>query len=141
MQEDYLRELGQEAHRIAVEKGWYDCKECRGSGNSPAPAPCGVCAGTGRKARDLPTALMMMVSEICEALETYRDGYEPKHWGWFKECEKTSPKPEGFPMEMADAIIRIVETCNFYGVDLDEAVRVKMEYNKTRPYRHGDKAC
>lgn len=146
MQENYLKELGASANATAVEKGWYDCKRCKGTGTAPfpAPAPCLACEGTGRKARELPTALMMMVSELCEALEDYRNGNNGQplsHWGWYKECEKTDPKPEGFPMEMADALIRIVETCHHYGVDLDEAVRVKMEYNKSRPYRHGGKAC
>ena len=48
-------------------------------------------------------------------------------------------KPEGIPIELADAIIRICDTCGQYGIDLDRAIRLKMEYNKTRPYKHGKK--
>ena len=42
-------------------------------------------------------------------------------------------------MELADAIIRIADMCGAYGLDLEEALTKKMEYNKSRPYRHGGK--
>jgi NTP pyrophosphatase (non-canonical NTP hydrolase) len=54
-----------------------------------------------------------------------------------QECEHG--KPEGIPIELADVIIRICDTCGQYGIDLDRAIRLKMEYNKTRPYKHGKK--
>jgi len=48
-------------------------------------------------------------------------------------------KPEGIPSELADIIIRIGDFCGYYGIDLDAAIREKLEYNKSRSYRHGNK--
>lgn len=40
---------------------------------------------------------------------------------------------------MADCIIRILDWAGKEGLDMDKIIREKMEYNKTRPYRHGGK--
>jgi hypothetical protein len=40
---------------------------------------------------------------------------------------------------MADAIIRILQLTAAFGIDMDAAVRMKMEYNMTRPPKHGRK--
>ena len=48
-------------------------------------------------------------------------------------------KPCGIPFELADYAIRIFDACGRYGIDLEQAIRVKMEYNKNRPYKHGKK--
>ena len=34
-------------------------------------------------------------------------------------------------------ILAIEEFCQNNGIDLDRAIKLKMEYNKTRPYKHG----
>ena len=49
-------------------------------------------------------------------------------------------KPMGFAVELADILIRVGDLAGFLGIDLDEAVRLKMAYNRTRPHRHGGKA-
>lgn len=49
-------------------------------------------------------------------------------------------KPVGVPSELADIIIRVLDIAAARGVDIDRAVREKMEYNVTRPYKHGKKA-
>jgi NTP pyrophosphatase (non-canonical NTP hydrolase) len=41
--------------------------------------------------------------------------------------------------EMADIIIRVLDTAGFFGLDIGEAIRKKLEYNRTRPQRHGGK--
>jgi NTP pyrophosphatase (non-canonical NTP hydrolase) len=102
---------------------------------------------------DLPTQLLLAHSELSEAVEEFRD-----HAGlteiWYSHTIKTGrrnkttievdagtvdAKPEGIPIELADCIIRICDWCGQNGVDLKEAIRIKMEYNKSRPMRHGGK--
>jgi NTP pyrophosphatase (non-canonical NTP hydrolase) len=41
--------------------------------------------------------------------------------------------------ELADILIRVLDTAQTLGIDLGRAVRVKDAYNQTRPYRHGNK--
>lgn len=74
-------------------------------------------------------------SEISEALEEYRNGHD------FTEIYYgPDGKPEGIPVELADCIIRIMDTAAHYGMDLEKAIAEKMDYNANRPYRHGNKA-
>lgn len=50
-------------------------------------------------------------------------------------------KPEGFWVEIADAVIRIADLAGSCGAaaELVEAVQVKHHYNASRPHRHGGK--
>ena len=50
-------------------------------------------------------------------------------------------KPEGIAVELADAMIRILDYCAYSGIDIEEALKLKHAYNKGRPYRHGGKKC
>lgn len=82
--------------------------------------------------RNVGELLMLCVSELAEAFEEYRIGK-------FDEVYVAAGKPEGGPIELADAIIRITEMAAERGMDLDEAVRHKAAFNKSRPHRHGGK--
>lgn len=70
-------------------------------------------------------------SELSEALEEYRNG-KPFVY-------EVNGKPEGIAVEMIDCIIRILDWCGKEGIDVDELIRTKHEYNKKRPYKHGGK--
>ena len=70
-------------------------------------------------------------AEVAEATEEARQGNPNMYL--------EEGKPEGELIELADAIIRIADWCGFKGWDLEEALKVKIEYNKTRSYRHGNK--
>jgi NTP pyrophosphatase (non-canonical NTP hydrolase) len=48
-------------------------------------------------------------------------------------------KPVGFGVELADAMIRIMDLAEWLSIDLDNLIQVKLNYNETRPMRHGGK--
>ncbi|WP_239711767.1 hypothetical protein [Paenibacillus sp. 19GGS1-52] len=48
-------------------------------------------------------------------------------------------KPCGIPSELADIVIRVMDACGRYGIDLEQAVTEKMAYNARRPQWHGGK--
>jgi NTP pyrophosphatase (non-canonical NTP hydrolase) len=70
-------------------------------------------------------------SELSEALESYRSGEAASFM--------LSKKPEGWGIELADTVIRLLDMAEYYNLDLEQLIRVKIEYNKTRPHRHGGK--
>jgi len=77
--------------------------------------------------------LLLAVSEVTEAQEAIRDGHAPGEV-WFREKDG---KPEGFVMELADVIIRILDLAYVEGVDVGLAVAQKWAFNCSRPALHG----
>ncbi len=74
--------------------------------------------------------IALMHSELSEALEGIRHGDPPDdHLPQFKSSET----------EFADCIIRILDYCGAHAIDIDAVIRAKIDYNKTRPYKHGGK--
>lgn len=104
-----LNKLRDEALRIATEHGFEDA--------SPAED------------------IALMHSELSEALEDLRAG---KLLSEMTYSEATK-KPEGVPSEMADVLIRVFHFCGKHGIDIEKAVKEKMAYNESRPYKHGKK--
>ena len=107
-----LNDLAIECHDLAVEKGWYDTE------------------------RSFPELIALIHGEVSEALQVYREDNSPRSY-W----EDARGKPEGVPAELADAIMEILSMCAFFEIDIDAALATKMAYNRTRPYRHGNKTC
>jgi hypothetical protein len=75
-------------------------------------------------------------SEISEATEAARTKRAELY---FEPDAEGNRKPEGELVELADAVIRILDYCGKRSWPLGHAIRLKMEYNETRPYRHGGK--
>lgn len=79
----------------------------------------------------IPEQVALICSEACEALEAWRNN-EPISW-----TENT--KPQGVASEYADIIIRVCHYASLLGIDLEYEIERKLEYNHSRPYRHGGK--
>lgn len=48
-------------------------------------------------------------------------------------------KPEGVGSEFADVLIRLLDDCRRFGIDIEKEMKRKIAYNRTREYRHGGK--
>ena len=105
-----INEFCKAAHATAVEKGWYS------------------------QPTSFPEQLANMHGELSEALQEYAKGHGYKDTYYTKDG-----KPCGIPSELADVVIRIMDTCAYLRIDLEGAILEKMAYNMTRPYRHGGK--
>ncbi|MDP2938898.1 MAG: nucleotide pyrophosphohydrolase [Candidatus Omnitrophota bacterium] len=94
-----IKELTRLCHKIAKEKGFWDEK------------------------RNLGEMLMLVVTELSEAMESYR-----------------IQDKKNFNEEIADSFIRLFDLCGGLKIDIEKEIRKKMFKNKARPYKHG-KIC
>jgi NTP pyrophosphatase (non-canonical NTP hydrolase) len=134
-----LNEIGKEIHENAKAKGFWD------------------------KERNLGEMLMLIVSEVSEAMEAdrkdsyydpesrYRKGKDmtkngskwafdivdsnPEAWGnWFSVEVKNT-----FEDELADVAIRLLDLAHSRNIDLEWHIKQKMRYNSMREHMHGKK--
>lgn len=69
----------------------------------------------------LATAVSLIASEAFEALDALRN-QQPK---------------EDLQEELADVIIRTFDVAAYLGMDIDGVVNMKINKNRSRPYKHG----
>jgi len=130
-------------HGWAKSKGWWASAFDPASGPGEAP----YLSVENREHRALVAEKLLLVhSEITEAVEEYRNGKPFRLvYGIDKEGMPRQigmdpdDKPEGFPTELADAVIRILDLAEACGIDLEGEIERKMAHNLTRAQRHGGK--
>lgn len=83
---------------------------------------------------DGPIGCSFLVSE--EATELVNAGNEVQIARWRFSDDETEAW-ENYVEELADVIIASLSVAGKLGIDIDAAVRRKMEINKARPWKHG----
>ncbi len=94
-----LGELCAFCHGIAKEKGFWDSE------------------------RNIGEALMLIVTELAEAMEAHR-----------------KQDQANFQEELADTFIRLLDLCGGLDLDIESEIAKKCRKNMSRPYKHG-KIC
>lgn len=98
--------------------------------------------GFHAKPRSFGDACALIHSEVSEAFEAYRTtGHtKPTSQGAINpDGTVTLGKPEGVPSELADIVIRCLDTAEECGIDLESAILEKLAYNESRTHMHGGK--
>ena len=103
-----------EVFKNSVEHGWWDGK-----------------ASYDSRLDAIAENLLRIHSEVSEAAEAFVNDKI--------ETYEKDGKPEGVFIELADVVIHVFVLAGACGVDLEHLIELKHAYNKTRPYRHGNK--
>lgn len=120
-----LEEIVKAAYTTAVAKGWEEDYLAHAELMDKPE-------GAGVRSAFFGAAIALIQSESAEALEAYRSHGLDRY-------KSEGGKPEGVGSELADVVIRIGHLCGRLGIDLEYEVAAKMEYNRSRPHRHGGK--
>ena len=81
--------------------------------------------GFWEKERNVGEMLMLIVSELGEAIEAHRTN----NFGIGTK--------DTFEDELADTAIRLFDLCGGLNIDLEQQMKWKMKFNKAREKRHG----
>jgi NTP pyrophosphatase (non-canonical NTP hydrolase) len=115
----HLKWMSKKIHEKNVEKGFYD------------------------KSRELGTMLMLIVSELSEALEADRNGRHCDIEEVAASHDISDPVvfkgfiKDSFEDELADVFIRMFDLCGYLGLDIQKYIDAKLKYNEQREHKHG----
>lgn len=107
------------------------------------------------KIQDIGKTLMLVNSELCEALEADRKDkyvlprnlrtFESDHDNkWERQAHDAfsfeSNIKDRFEDEIADTFIRLMDLVGAFDIDIDKHIELKRTYNSLRSFKHGGKA-
>jgi len=119
-----LNELSQKIFQANKEKGFWDNE------------------------RNVGEMLMLVTTELAEAMESHRKGkfcklntfnetyFDNLNDAEFNQAFEKNIK-DTFSDEMADSLIRILDMCGGLEIDIEKHVELKLRYNSLRPKLHG----
>lgn len=102
-------------HGLAKDRGWWLDFETGADLTVDPDRPC-------HKTRNKAELLMLVVSELGEAMEALRKGAQDDHL----------PHRDGLTVELGDAVIRIFDMAGGLNLDLAGAIAEKLAYNARR---------
>lgn len=109
-------------HDLAVKKGWWPNQTITRD--------------------EILSKIALIHSELSEALEIARESdFQPNEVWHSAKMPGQAAKPEGFGIELADAVIRIFDLAEALNVNIEKCIMDKHEYNETREFRHGGKGA
>lgn len=101
------------------------------------------------KERNVGEMLMLIVTELAEAMEAHRGRSNSLKKEIFDNADISNPQifktvfentiKDTFEDEISDALIRIFDLCGGLNIDLDFHVKNKLKYNRMRAKLHGKK--
>lgn len=100
-----INDLAKDIYNSNVASGWYS----------------DVSTGK-RKDRNIPELLCLIHSEVSEAMEGHRKNL----------MDDKLPHRKMIEVELADAVIRILDLAGYQGLDIGGAIKEKREYNANR---------
>jgi len=113
---DFLNLLAEEVYGVAKRSGFHD------------------------KPVDLAVMLQNLAGEQAELWESFRKQTLNDLCDKADKMKEAGLEPlTSIEEEMADIVIRALDTAVEHRVDIGRAVRLKNAFNKTRPFRHGNK--
>jgi NTP pyrophosphatase (non-canonical NTP hydrolase) len=115
-----MKEWAEHVHGVARDAGWHD---------EQMP-----------KREQIAVYALNIVGEAAELWEAFRRGELDKPCDKAVGMRGAGQKPlTCLEEELADIVIRVFDTAEALGIDIERAVRAKSAYNETRPRRHGGK--